>query len=154
MLNDIIHVSFISSSSILIPLFPSCARYLIHPSIDSGLYLSYSFPFSSLNFPSLWFSLACKKMRTNKQTKPHIAYLLIVFVDLRSLILNIVRGIQNQRPRQPVHSTLLAQNSALGGLIVTNILVFFSVFSFLLRFFLVGRWMGRKEVAEQIVHTI
>ena len=38
----------------------------------------------------------------------------------RHLFYNIVRGIKNQRPRQPVPSTLLALTSAPGGLIRTN----------------------------------
>lgn len=42
------------------------------------------------------------------RTKPHIAYLLTFSWTGASLILYIVRGIKNQRPRQPVPSTLLA----------------------------------------------
>lgn len=41
--------------------------------------------------------------------KPHIAYLLRLLMDLSVTYFNIVRGIKNQRPRQPVPSTLLAQ---------------------------------------------
>jgi hypothetical protein len=42
------------------------------------------------------------------QHKPHIAYLLCLSMDLSVTYFNIVRGRKNQRPRQPVPSTLLA----------------------------------------------
>jgi hypothetical protein len=45
---------------------------------------------------------------TYLQHKPHIAYLLCLSMDLSVTYFNIVRGRKNQRPRQPVPSTLLA----------------------------------------------
>ena len=47
-------------------------------------------------------------LTTLLQHKPHIAYLLCLSMDLSVTYFNIVRGRKNQRPRQPVPSTLLA----------------------------------------------
>ena len=64
------------------------------------------------------FSLS---LRSPSRQKPHIAYLLRHPMDSSVTYFNIVRGIMNQRPRQPVPSTLLALKSAPGGLIRTYI---------------------------------
>jgi hypothetical protein len=53
-------------------------------------------------------------------TKPHIAYLLYLYMDSSVTYIYIVRGRKIPRPRQPVPSTLLVLNSAPGGLIRTN----------------------------------
>ncbi|KAH8650831.1 hypothetical protein BGZ60DRAFT_189887 [Tricladium varicosporioides] len=81
---------------------------------------------SRLTYPWSYFHCApfdsySSMTRPFSTYKPHIAYLSSVLMDLSVTYLNIVRGIKNQRPRQPVPSTLLALTSAPGGLIRTNI---------------------------------
>lgn len=122
-----------------IPLFYPSIWVCSVPSLSSLLpFLPFFLPFFLFLSPPMHPSCAFAKTRSStrgktKKNTPHIAYLLSLFMDWSVTYLNIVRGIKNQRPRQPVQSTLLASISALGGLIVTNIFFVLQMNFFLFR---------------------